>query len=613
MKIVTCGLLFIAYLIGVGCLFPIGALTDGRPFIGNDFPKSFYFLDRTLDSFRTTRDFHAYDPNFYAGYEVQPNFHTTFFYFLAARAFPFVQPATIIKLYVLALLILAPILLLMAGRWWGLQDLERGIFCFLALLFFYFGPLYKMMWTGVAAWVGCLILGFAACTRLSRTDQPIKLRGLFAFGILEALALLQHPLSPLVLLPQAVLIIGRKRGDIWRPILAPIFGGSLAALALSWRYIYLTSPLSFLAERLSPADTMNRLIIHDSKWLLISFDTLARPEVAIPSILVLLLSGAGIWLQRKTRDGRPIQLGIILLLYLGLFAAAMDNGPLVFLWGFRFVVLFLLWALLPISSAWGLAIRSLSALVNKRKYLTNSIKIFSVAFPAALLIVWTTGVGTDMKKEIIPFTTRPLEQHASIIEWINGHTTMNHRVLFEDYAETSAPFDYRYALLAQMETGREFIGGPAADGNIRICYSGFHDGLLLDRPILGYSERDVRDVLARLNIGWVLCWTDESKQAFQDMGALVEPMAEIGAFRAYRVIEPGSYFLAGSGRIQASLNRIEVHDATADQGSITLSYHYFERLDLEGKGTIEPVYFGDDPYPFIRVRNPGPTVTIVYR
>lgn len=613
LKIVTCILLFAAYLTGIVYLFPLGMLIDDRPFIGNDFPKSFYFLDKTLNSFRATRDFHAYDPNFYAGYELQPNFHTTFFYFLAARAFPFVQPANIIKWYTLALLLLAPILFITSGRWWGLLGLERGLFCFLTLFFFYLGPLYKMMWTGVAAWVGSLVLGFAACTRLAGADQPGKIPGLLAFGILETLALLLHPLSPLILLPQAVLIIGRNRGDIWRPILAPVFGGCLAALALSWRYIYITMPVSFLSERLSPADTMNRLIVHNQKFLLTSFDTLARPEVAIPSILILLLTGAGIWIQRKTRPSRSIHLVVILLIYLGLFVAAMENGPLVFLWGFRFVGLFLLWALLPISSAWGWAVRSLSGLVNKRKHAAYSIQILAVAIPAALLVAWTTGVGTDRKMNITPFSTRPIEQQASLIEWIQANTNPEHRVLFEDCAETDAPFDYRYALLAQMETGREFIGGPAADGNIRICYSGFNDGLLLNRPILGYSEGDVQDVLARLNIGWVLCWTDEAKQAFQNMGTLVEPMAEIGEFRAYRVIEPGSYFLAGSGRIRASLNRIEVYGVVAEQGSIILSYHYCKRLVLEGQGTIEPVYLGDDPYPFIRVLNPGPTVTLVYR
>ena len=77
-----------------------------------------------------------------------------------------------------------------------------------------------------------------------------------------------------------------------------------------------------------------------------------------------------------------------------------------------------------------------------------------------------------------------------------------------------------------------------------------------------------------------------------------------GIHRVYTVKRAGTYFAAGSGRVRADLNRLEVLDATPAPGSeaLVLRFHHMEELRCraaEGACRVEKAELPGDAAGFI--------------
>jgi hypothetical protein len=84
---------------------------------------------------------------------------------------------------------------------------------------------------------------------------------------------------------------------------------------------------------------------------------------------------------------------------------------------------------------------------------------------------------------------------------------------------------------------------------------------------------------------------------------LLEFRRFIGPHRLYRVRHLGNFFISGSGRVQASLNTIEVTEAKPAPGteSLSLRFHYLKTLGCRPSCEVSQEAIPHDPVGFIRV------------
>ncbi len=84
----------------------------------------------------------------------------------------------------------------------------------------------------------------------------------------------------------------------------------------------------------------------------------------------------------------------------------------------------------------------------------------------------------------------------------------------------------------------------------------------------------------------------------------VTPVGERGRFRLYEVAREASSFEEGRGRVNARWGALELADVEPADGQIVLRYHWADGMVAVPSGTVEPVWIGDDPVPFVRVVAP---------
>lgn len=78
--------------------------------------------------------------------------------------------------------------------------------------------------------------------------------------------------------------------------------------------------------------------------------------------------------------------------------------------------------------------------------------------------------------------------------------------------------------------------------------------------------------------------------------------------RIYMTDENPSWFVKGAGKVKASLNRIEVSEASGDE--IILKYHYLHTFVCRPDCRVERAPVESDPVGFIRVADPPPSFVI---
>jgi len=88
-------------------------------------------------------------------------------------------------------------------------------------------------------------------------------------------------------------------------------------------------------------------------------------------------------------------------------------------------------------------------------------------------------------------------------------------------------------------------------------------------------------------------------------------MGIIDKFTFYEVLRKPSFFLKGSGTVQADYNRIILSDLQPEDNEIIISYHWMKYLVTDSGVDVERVLLGGDPVGFIKIKNP-PEKLIIY-
>jgi hypothetical protein len=198
-----------------------------------------------------------------------------------------------------------------------------------------------------------------------------------------------------------------------------------------------------------------------------------------------------------------------------------------------------------------------------------------------------------------------------VVRWLDAIVPRTGRVLFEESGDES---DFVYgetylgAFLPHI-TGHQLIGGPINLYNDRHHFAEFHSGMLFKRGIWRFSDEDLRSAFETYNVVAVVAFHPFSIRRLAALGDLVTPLERSGPVVLYRVNRAASWFLSGSGRVEAGLNELRCSEVEGSE--VVLAYHWVVGLRSRPDARIEPVRLLDDPIPFIRIVDPPPEFTLL--
>jgi hypothetical protein len=115
------------------------------------------------------------------------------------------------------------------------------------------------------------------------------------------------------------------------------------------------------------------------------------------------------------------------------------------------------------------------------------------------------------------------------------------------------------------------------------------------------------------NIGWVCAFTPLVRKLFDEHPSLFIPAGSGHGFQFYKVARDHTFFIQGTGMVEAHYSRLVLKNVKTDSGSTIISYHWHPRLWIEPPATMGRVMIGEDPVGFIEIINPGPEMTIEIR
>ncbi|MBV5311107.1 hypothetical protein, partial [Chromatium okenii] len=108
----------------------------------------------------------------------------------------------------------------------------------------------------------------------------------------------------------------------------------------------------------------------------------------------------------------------------------------------------------------------------------------------------------------------------------------------------------------------------------------------------------------------IIAHSEKSKRYFDQLNGVV-CVNEWKQLKFYQVQRPHSFFVAGAGELVArDANRLVFKAVSGD--SIILKYHYLPGMQVT-EGTIDPIFIGDDPNPFIQLKGASPILSLTYR
>jgi hypothetical protein len=226
------------------------------------------------------------------------------------------------------------------------------------------------------------------------------------------------------------------------------------------------------------------------------------------------------------------------------------------------------------------------------------------------LIAFVINLAQTESTGKLQLRSRMMPQLDAIVDWIARETAGNGRVLFEESGdETGFVYDGTYlsAFLPHL-TGRQLIGGPINLYNDRHHFAEFHSGQMFKRDVRMLGDAELRDYLRLYNIAAVVTFHPASIQRLQAIPGLVTTERRIGPVHLMRVNQPLTWLIAGEGKVEAGLNRLEISGIMGEE--IILKYHWVEGLSTSPPTKVEPVKMLDDPIPFIKLVAPPSSVSL---
>jgi hypothetical protein len=514
-----------------------------------------------------------------------------------------VSPAVAFNLVVWACLVLAPLVLWAAARLLGCTRDEAVAATAAATIVTAAAITFRLGMFADFAGTYLVVLVVALAAR--HLAHP-RLGSFLALVAVGSLGLALHVLVGVVaLVPCAILAIGEIVRNPRRAIFH-VLAVSLALVVLGFPWL-----LPFL--RFAPVlgvDYPSRFF--QTGTLVAAWGTLTVLSGWYLLLLALAAAGFALWARRVPRLlAVAYAVWVVVLLLAGLqgsriaFLSRLQPARLMLPMSF---------ALCPLAGVAAVAIgrRVLRAVGGSER---PAVLLAALVFLPHLIITLRTVAPVGAIAATLPAEAR------DFVTWVRSHTDRTARVMVEDRLHQEQPprdadlsghpyFDGHFLAVLPQLTGREQIGGPYPEMPITPHTADFASGMFFGRPLAEWSPGDFAAQLERYNIGWIIAWSSAALTFLDAHPAIAEPVDRLDPFRMFRVRGRTSYFLAGSGTLQATYNRIDVADASA--AGVTLKYHWFPGFCSDPPLPVRPHAAPGLAAPFIAIEN-GTTRTFTLR
>ena len=598
----------IALLLAVQAALTLGSfhtrddIFNDRPILNVDFCSQYYWAYAAREFHRQDGRLWGYDPNFMAGYPLDFIFNSSLPVQMISVALPGASLARVIKAaLILSFLLMPPLLffsLTMMGlpRGPGLAATALGVCLFWLAENALFGR-FGMISGAFLLHFFLVPLSLLLCWLRDR--RPAALVG---FAAALALSLIVHKTAFVLTVAPALLLVALAVRSLRAREWAYLAAAFVVAFALNLHWL-----LPFF--RFLP------LKVEDPLTTFFQNTELLRPLAdlfpvqtffAIPLARLLTMAAGLMGLKKLRREQPRLYLPLLaLLVYFGVFAYFGSLVPVLrHLQPYRYVTAyFYLW--LPFAG-YGLAA------ARERLSPGGWPRRLAPAGFGLLLFVLLLLPSFQAFSWVAPLRTDLTPDSAALIDWLKNHTDPGARILAEDINVWTDKPVYGGARLVGLVPAlmpRELIGGPLPNAFIIHHRVSFEDGWLCGRVIKEMSDAEVAAVLRRYNVGWVVAWSEASKERLSRQPGL-EPAAEFGLVKCWRVPSPPGYFLEGTGRVSAGFNRIRLSGLATGSGRVVVSYHWVDGLRSTPPARLTRVDVPGDPVGFIGVVDPPADLVI---
>jgi MFS family permease len=172
------------------------------------------------------------------------------------------------------------------------------------------------------------------------------------------------------------------------------------------------------------------------------------------------------------------------------------------------------------------------------------------------------------------------------------------------FSRSSSPMTFKRFALLPLKLRRECLGYEGTGALTPHRYASFAFKRLLGLDLTRATEDEVAEVLARYAVSWIVACSGEARSGLGRLADVARHERNVADCELFRVMRPSvSRVLEGSARVEADIDRIEVHEARGD--SLVLKYHWVRGLRTIPPLPIEERRIAPAPVGFIRVRPEG--------
>jgi hypothetical protein len=580
------------------CLF------DDRPIVSGSHPLHLYHGYLGARSFFQRGSLCCYDPAFQAGYPKTPAFDSgsrpaELFLSLAGSQY---RPAAY-KIGLAVCCLLAPVILLLAARGFGLGAGASTLVVCLGLLIWWGSPCRNALETGELDLLMGALLSVAFVSGLIAFDRRPRIHIWLGLLLAGSIGWFTHQLLALLLLPVVLvyyLSVGAKHRTAWHLALA---GCILAALTVNgfWLPSWLTSWWMHLPIQID-TDLPLHHTLH-TLWEAPAWGDAVDRSLAAATFGLCVIGL--VLLNESNRRAAARTLGLGALGFLVLSLAGMAWRPLGRLGTSQ----------LYLPALWFGALPAVYALVHLSCWLTrragnpaNGVALASCLVAALGTGAWriTAGQGRQLISAP-PLTVGLNDDQRAVVERIIETTTPEARILWE---ECSGRADSsQWTALLPLLTNRAFIGGLGPELCIEHSFPCLVDQALAGRSLREMSDAELDQFCRHYNVGWVVCRSPEAAARLRACrtARLISPLPSLDPSWLFDV-RARSFVLKGQARLlQADSEKIALADVTPEDGKVILSFHYQTGMQVSpGRVQIEREPDARDPVPFIRLRMPDP-------
>jgi hypothetical protein len=583
-------------------------------------PLSAYLLAPDIDAFdfccldqilRTGRETFAasgrlwgYDPYQLGGTVETFIWNSEAFLQVLAVALPFLTAGRVLKLATVLTAALLPVLIYLGWRGFGYERRQSLIGAFVGVMWFRLSEAFIFWAIGMT--VGWFVyplsfLGLGLLSQYLRDDS----RGGWLF-LVAPLAALVHKTAVVTFgLPALAMVLMARPLPGWRKWVCFVGVGLVTVLV---NLFWIVPVLRYLP--------MTNFDLALSYWTNLDPWAFAR-DLTNPSARLGVFDRPNLWGDMLFRD----------LAVLG-FLVALFRRRKIAHWpqGFAFGVV-----LIGLMTYGGSFVSFLHPFDPSRyvPYFTLLMSFATTALAMGRTRLWTPAAGllvaALLALNFLPSAGRlflerrihaaPSAELDRMADWINRlpGTGRVHVETFSSFHKERPSWDETYGRISMRlpsRTQRPLLGGHYSGLFTLYNHANFFNGVWQGKPLAAWTATEFGEQLRLYNVEYLLTWSEAAKLALRGFNDVVEPLPAPAPFHGWRVKQPGSYFLEGSGDLVSwGYDRLEVVNPQPADGRVVLSFHWAPTLQARGAQLV-PVPKSRDPVPFIGLVNPADRVVI---